>query len=279
MGGFRPRGRCSTVCPAPYNVDKLSDRTLAVRVGPSFWHVALRCGKRHVGCSCGGTILRTVRRQLSCYRARIDLYRLFVVVLHSGLRSSRAVLGISLRLARFRPQLDPVVRGWRAWPTNLAALASRTLCLPSFLSALPRGRFQPTVLFALVVVLLALRTALVLGPAISAPAVLTSVVSSEFTDAQEGLRQEPPPSVGAAITARSGTEWRALLTTEKLLVAIPFFLVLAALLAAATLNRRLAARCLRRAQRRAEVFTRRSRSTIREPDTVSEVVQGRKAPL
>ena len=162
-----------------------------------------------------------------------------------------SVLGISLRLARFRPQLDPVVRGWRAWPTNLAALASRTLCLPSFLSALPRGRFQPTVLFALVVVLLALRTALVLGPAISAPAVLTSVVSSEFTDAQEGLRREPPPSVGAAITARSGTEWRALLTTEKLLVAIPFFLVLAALLAAATLNRRLAARCLRRAQRRA----------------------------
>src|SRR5262249_20205835 len=68
-----------------------------------------------------------------------------------------SVLGMSLRFARFRPQLDPVVRGWRAWPTNFWAVASRTLCLPSFLSALPRSRFQPIFLFALVVVLLALR--------------------------------------------------------------------------------------------------------------------------
>ena len=143
------------------------------------------------------------------------------------------------------------MRGWRAWPTDFWALASRTLCLPSFLSALPRGRFQPIFLFALVVVLLALRTALVLGPAISAPAILKSVVSSELPDAQEGFSREPPPSVGAAITARSATEWRALLTPEKILVALPFFLVLALLLAAASLNRRLAARCLRLAQRRA----------------------------
>jgi hypothetical protein len=89
-----------------------------------------------------------------------------------------SVLGMSLRFARFRPQLDPVVRGWRAWPTNFWAVASRTLCLPSFLIALPRGRFKPIFLFALVVLLFALRTALVLGPAMGAPTLLTLVVSS-----------------------------------------------------------------------------------------------------
>ena len=89
-----------------------------------------------------------------------------------------SVLGMSLRLARVRPPLDPVVRGWRPWPTDLMAPALRTLCVPSFVVALPRGRFQSTFLFVLVVVLLALHTALVLGPAMSAPAILRSVVSS-----------------------------------------------------------------------------------------------------
>ena len=162
-----------------------------------------------------------------------------------------SVLGMSLRFARFRPQLDPIVRGWRAWPTNFWAVASRALCLPSFLSALPRSRFKPISLFALVVVLLALRTALVLGPALSAPTILTRVVSSLLTDAQDGPSREPPPSVGAAITARSATESRPLLTPEKMLIALPFFLTFAIMLAAATLNGRLAKRCLRSAQRRA----------------------------
>ena len=92
-----------------------------------------------------------------------------------------SVLGMSLRLARIRPPLDPVVRGWRPWPTNLMAPALRTLCVPSFVAALPRGRLQSTFLFVLVVVLLALHTALVLGPAMSAPAILKVVVSSSLS--------------------------------------------------------------------------------------------------
>ena len=58
-----------------------------------------------------------------------------------------SVLGMSLRLARTRPPLDPVVRGWRPWPNNLMAPVLRTLCVPSFVVALPRGRFQSTFLF------------------------------------------------------------------------------------------------------------------------------------
>jgi hypothetical protein len=178
------------------------------------------------------------------------IYTVFLwLVSIPGFAVIASVLGMSLRFVRFSPHLEPVVRGWRAWPTNFLALASRTLCLPSFLTALPRGRFQSVLLFALVVVLLALRTALVLGPAINAPAVLASVVS-ERTDVQAGLGREPPQTMGAAITSRSATEWRALLTRETLSV-LPFFLVLAVLFAAARLNRRLAARCLRVAHRRA----------------------------
>ena len=111
---------------------------------------------------------------------------------------------MSLRLARVRPPLDPVVRGWRPWPTDLMAPALRTLCVPSFVVALPRGRLQSTFLFVLVVVLLALHTALVLGPAMSAPAIL-KVGCLFFAEwhTHDHSDDGTPATVGAAITARS----------------------------------------------------------------------------
>ena len=163
-----------------------------------------------------------------------------------------SVLGMSLRLARVRPPLDPVVRGWRPWPTHLLAAALRTLCVPSFVVALPRGRFQSTFLFVMVVLLLALHTALVLGPPMWAPTILTSVVSSllggsHATTPYDGLSA----TVGAAITARSSQASRPLLSIEQTLLAVPFVLILALLLGGVVLNRRLAARLLRLAHRRA----------------------------
>jgi hypothetical protein len=169
-----------------------------------------------------------------------------------GFSVAASVLGMSLRLARVTPPLDPVVRGWRAWPTSLLAPALRTLCVPSFVAALPRGRFQSTLLFVLVVVLLALHTGLVLGPALSAPAILVSVVTSLLsgrptTTPSDGLSA----TVGAAITARSSQASMPLPSLEQTLVAVPFVLILALLFGAVVLNRKLAARLLRRAHRRA----------------------------
>jgi hypothetical protein len=131
----------------------------------------------------------------------------------------------------------------------------RTLCVPSFVAALPRGRFQSTFLFLLVVVLLALHTALVLGPAMSAPAILELVVSSSLggtptTTPDDGM----PATVGAAITARSPPASSPVLSLERILVGAPFILILALLFGGVVLNRRLAARLLRLAHRRAAGF-------------------------
>ena len=163
-----------------------------------------------------------------------------------------SVLGMSLRLARVTPPIDPVVRGWRPWPTNLLAPALRTLCVPSFVVALPRGRFPSTLLFVLVVVLLALHTALVLGPAMWAPTILMSVVTSWLsgtptTTPYDGMSA----TVGAAITARSSQAPIPLPSLEQTLLGVPFVLILALLFGAVVLNRRLAARLLRVAHRRA----------------------------
>jgi len=156
-----------------------------------------------------------------------------------GLAVISSFVRMSLRLARYKPLLDPVVRGWRAWPTNLLAPALRTLCLPSFLTALPRGRVRATFLFILVVILSALRTTLVIGPVFAAPRILEHVVSSE------------PPD-GAA----------------RILLVVPVILVFALLGAIVSLNRRLAAWLLRRAQRSAAS----QYQTITELDTRAPIL-------
>ena len=180
-----------------------------------------------------------------------------------------SVLGMSLRLARVRPPLDPVVRGWRPWPTNLMAPALRTLCVPTFVVALPRGRLQSTFLFVLVVVLLALHTALVLGPVMSAPAILKSVVSSSLSDTPTTTPDDGmPATVGAAITARSSQASSPLLSLERTLVGVPFVLILALLFGAVVLNRRLASRLLRLAHRRAAGFY----QTITRHDTRAPIL-------
>jgi hypothetical protein len=180
-----------------------------------------------------------------------------------------SVLGISLRLARFTPPLDPVVRGWRPWPSNLLAPVLRTLCVPSFVVALPRSRVKSTFLFVLVVVLLALHTALVLGPAMSAPAIFVSVVTSSLsgtpTATPDGGRSA---TVGAAITARSSQASGPLLTLERTLFGVPFVLILVFLLGGVVLNRRLAARLLRLAHRRAAAVY----QTIRQHDVRAPIL-------
>jgi hypothetical protein len=186
-----------------------------------------------------------------------------------GLLVAASLLGMSLRLARMRPPLDPVVRGWRPWPTNLMAPVLRTLCVPSFVVALPRGRLQSTFLFALVVVLLALHTALVLGPALSAPAILKSVVASSLNDASTTTPDDGvPATVGAAITARSSQASGPLLSPERVLLGVPFVLILALLFGGVVLNSRLAARLLRLAHRRAAG----SYQTITRQDTRAPIL-------
>ena len=58
-------------------------------------------------------------------------------------------------------------------------------------------------------------------------------------------------TVGAAITARSSQASIPLLSLEQTLLGVPFVLILALLFGAVVLNRRLAARLLRLAHRRA----------------------------
>jgi hypothetical protein len=158
---------------------------------------------------------------------------------------------MSCRLLRFRPQLDPVVRGWRAWPTNIWAPAARTLCLPSFLVALPRGRIQLTFLFVIAAIVSALRTVVVTGLAINAPVILTSAVAAKLPDAQGRGAEQPFASWGAAITARS-QDLSSLVTQQQLILAIPFVLVLSCMMVTAALyHRKLARWFLRLAQRRA----------------------------
>ena len=186
-----------------------------------------------------------------------------------GLAVISSVVRMALRLARFDPHLDSVVRGWRAWPTNVFAPSLRALCVPSFLVALPRGRFQTTFLFVVVVVLSALQTALVLGPVLTAPELLTSVVSAELRDAPTGPNNTAHPTVGAKITAaRPSREPETHLVVGKILLALPFLLILGVLLAAATLNRRLAAKFVRVAQSRAAAVY----QTIAQHDTRAPIL-------
>lgn len=70
---------------------------------------------------------------------------------------------MSIRFMKSGPTLDPVARGWRPWPTNFWGFALRTLCLPSFLVALPRSRAVPLGLFALAAILSTLYVGLVLA--------------------------------------------------------------------------------------------------------------------
>ena len=180
-----------------------------------------------------------------------------------------SALGMSLRLTRVKPPIDPVVRGWRPWPTNLLAPALRTLCVPSFVVALPRGRLQSTLLFALVVLLLALHTALVLGPLIWAPTILMSVVTSWLSGTPTTTRYDGmSATLGAAITARSLEAPIPLPSLQQILLGIFFVLILALLFGAVVLNRRLAARLLRVAHRRAAT----SYQTITQHDTRAPIL-------
>jgi hypothetical protein len=180
-----------------------------------------------------------------------------------------SVVRMALRLVRLHRSLDPVVRGWRPWPTSPLAAALRTLCVPSFVAALPHGRFQSTFLFVLVVVLLALHTTLVLGPALSAPAILISAVTSSLSDTPTTVPSAGiPATVGAAITARSSAASRSLLSVEQIVVGVPFALILALLYGAVVLNRRLAARVLRLAHRRAASIY----QTITQHDTRASIL-------
>ena len=70
---------------------------------------------------------------------------------------------MSIRFMKSAPRFDPVARGWRPWPTNFWGFALRTLCLPSFLVALPRGRTVPLGLFALAAILSTLYVGVVLA--------------------------------------------------------------------------------------------------------------------
>jgi hypothetical protein len=180
-----------------------------------------------------------------------------------------SIVSMALRLVRLQRPLDPVVRGWRPWPTSVLAAALRTLCVPSFVAALPHGRFQSTVLFVLVVVLLALHTALVLGPAMSAPAILISAVTSSLSDTPATIPSGGiPATVGGAITARASPASRSLLSVEQVVAGVPFALILALLYGAVVLNRRLAARVLRLAHRRAATIY----QTITHHDTRAPIL-------
>ena len=179
-----------------------------------------------------------------------------------------SLIGMSWRLLRFRSHFDPVVRGWRAWPTNIWAPAARTLCLPSFLVALPRGRIQPILLFVIAAIVSALRTVVVMGLAINAPVFLTSAVAARLPDGPGRGAGQPFASLGTAITARS-QDLSSLITQQELVLAVPFVLVLSFLMATAALyHRKLAGWFLRLAQRRAA----ESYQTITQMDSRAPVL-------
>ena len=167
-----------------------------------------------------------------------------------GLVVTGSVLRMSLRLMRLKPELEPVAHGWRAWPTHLWAHALRTLCLPSFLVALPERRTRPILLFALAAGVSALSITW-FGLITQAPIILTFMVRaglSEKSDAAAGSL----PTIGAAITAVSPTQLSGLVP-QNFAFAVPFVLILILGFVAIWPFQKVPAWLLRRAQRRAAI--------------------------
>jgi hypothetical protein len=177
-----------------------------------------------------------------------------------------SVFRMSRRLTRLGVEFDPVVRGWRAWPTNLWAHALRALCLPSFLVALPQGRTQPILLFALAAIISAAQTLSLFALVVQPPAYLGRLVRRTLPDQFDVVTGGAFPTVGAALTAVSSTQ--AGVAPQNILVVIPFFLVVILLVVAVWLSRKPVAWLLRRAQRRAAL----AYQTVLRQDTRNPVL-------
>jgi hypothetical protein len=161
-----------------------------------------------------------------------------------------SIVRIALRLIRLRVELEPVVHGWRPWPTHIGAVALRAVFLPTFLVTLPRGWLRPFLLFALAAVVSAVQTGLLIGLATQSPLVLDSLVRSALVQTFGGSI-ERFATLGAAITAASSTQPSRAGMTSGLLVAVPFVLVLVVFSVVVWLSQRIAAALFHRAQRRA----------------------------
>jgi hypothetical protein len=160
-----------------------------------------------------------------------------------------SVIRMAVRLMRLPSDLEPVVHGWRAWPTQVGAVALRAVCLPTFLVALPRGRIRPFLLFALAAVVSAVQTGLLVALATQPPLVLESLVRSALAASAGSI--ERSATVGAAITAVSSTEPSVGLRNTGMLAVVPFVLVLVLFALLVWRSQTLAAALLRRAHRRA----------------------------
>ena len=161
-----------------------------------------------------------------------------------------SIFRMSRRLTLLRVDLEPVVRGWRAWPTDLWTHALRTLCLPSFLMALPQGRARPTLLFALAAVVSALHTGLLFSYLTQAPSVLGFIVRTALREESDAVSGRVFPTVGAAITAVSPMQLSGI-APSNIILALPFVFVLILFVVATWLSQKVAASLVRRAQRRA----------------------------
>jgi hypothetical protein len=161
-----------------------------------------------------------------------------------------SIFRMSRRLTLLRVDLEPVVRGWRAWPTDLWTHALRTLCLPSFLMALPQGRARPTLLFALAAVVSALHTGLLFSYLTQAPSVLGFIVRTALREESDAVTGRVFPTVGAAITAVSPMQLSGI-APSNIILALPFVFVLILFVVATWLSQKVAASLVRRAQRRA----------------------------
>jgi hypothetical protein len=176
-----------------------------------------------------------------------------------------SILRMSLRLVRTGSELDPVVRGWRAWPNNIWAPALRALCMPSFLVALPAGRLRAALVFALATIVSALHTGLFVGLAMKAPDFLTAIVRIELGDSDDapGLAF---PTLGAAITALAPGGLSTTFTPSGILLALPFVLVIFLFALGIWPTRRLTGWLLGRAQRRAaRAYQRVMQQDVRSP--------------
>lgn len=160
-----------------------------------------------------------------------------------------SITGMAVRLMRLRPELEPVVHGWRAWPTQARAVALRAVCLPAFLVTLPRGWIPPFLLFALAALMSAVRTGLLIGLVTASPVILESLVRS-LLDPSDGSI-ERLGTLGATITAAAAKEESLAVTTSGLLVATPFLLVLVMFAVGVWISQKIAAWLLRRSHRRA----------------------------
>jgi hypothetical protein len=160
-----------------------------------------------------------------------------------------SIIRMALRLIRLRSEVEPVVHGWRPWPTQVGAVALRAVCLPTFLVTLPRGWIRPFLLFALAAAASAVQTGLLFGLPTQSSVMLDFLVRSVL--AKSGGSTERFATLGAAITAAFPTEPSLRLTMSELLVATTFVLALVLFAVGVWLSQKIAASLLHRAHRRA----------------------------